>query len=116
MRASLATTAAVALAATSVHAQFDNAWVEFQKSPASLNAGTISSGSIETDVIWGDLDKDGRDDLVIVRKQPFTSAGKRTNILLMNEGEVVDCGTHQELLARCPAYQRMQNYGLEEAA
>ena len=37
-------------------------------------------------------------------------------ILLMNEGEVVDCGTHQELLARCPAYQRMQNYGLEEAA
>ena len=37
-------------------------------------------------------------------------------ILLMNEGHVIDCGTHNELLARCPTYQRMQNIGLEEVA
>ncbi|QEG23505.1 ABC transporter ATP-binding protein [Mariniblastus fucicola] len=37
-------------------------------------------------------------------------------ILLMDGGEVVDCGTHNELLARCPVYQRMQNFGLDEVA
>ena len=37
-------------------------------------------------------------------------------ILLMNEGLVVDCGTHEELLGRCPTYRRMQNHDLEEVA
>jgi ATP-binding cassette subfamily B protein/subfamily B ATP-binding cassette protein MsbA len=37
-------------------------------------------------------------------------------ILLMDGGQVVDCGTHEELLARCPTYQRMRNFGLEEVA
>ena len=37
-------------------------------------------------------------------------------ILLMDAGQVVDCGTHNELLARCPAYQRMQNFDLDEVA
>ena len=37
-------------------------------------------------------------------------------ILLMDGGKVIDCGTHNELLARCPAYQRMQSFGLDEVA
>ena len=37
-------------------------------------------------------------------------------ILMMDDGRVVDCGTHNELLARCPAYQRMRNFGLDEVA
>lgn len=37
-------------------------------------------------------------------------------ILMMDGGEIVDCGTHNELLARCPAYQRMRNFGLDEVA
>jgi ATP-binding cassette subfamily B protein/subfamily B ATP-binding cassette protein MsbA len=37
-------------------------------------------------------------------------------ILIMDAGQVVDCGTHEELLARCPSYQRMRNFGLEGAA
>lgn len=37
-------------------------------------------------------------------------------ILLMDNGQIVDCGTHNELLARCPSYQRMRNFGLDEVA
>ncbi|MHC5211796.1 MAG: FG-GAP repeat domain-containing protein [Planctomycetota bacterium] len=76
--------------ATPVTAQsFGNAWVTFEKQRSALSAGEISSSSIETDMHWGDLDKDGFTDAVIVRKQPFTTAGKRTNILLMNENGVL---------------------------
>ena len=43
----------------------------------------------EKDYAWGDVDKDGDTDLVVVRKQPFTTTGKRVNLLLMNEGGVL---------------------------
>jgi ATP-binding cassette subfamily B protein/subfamily B ATP-binding cassette protein MsbA len=37
-------------------------------------------------------------------------------IMIMNDGQVVDCGTHEQLMARCHSYQRMRNLGLEGAA
>ena len=37
-------------------------------------------------------------------------------IMLMKNGAVVDCGTHEQLLARCPEYQKMRNYDFVEAA
>ena len=37
-------------------------------------------------------------------------------IMLMKNGLVVDCGTHEQLLARCPEYQKMRNLSLVEAA
>ncbi len=37
-------------------------------------------------------------------------------IILMSDGKVVDFGTHQQLLARCPDYQRLRSLDLEEAA
>ena len=53
--------------------------------PSSLVVNDLE----EKDYAWGDLDRDGDTDLVIVRKQPFTSTGKRVNVLLMNEGGVL---------------------------
>ena len=43
----------------------------------------------EKDYAWGDIDNDGDTDLVVVRKQPFTTPGKRPNVLLMNENGVL---------------------------
>ena len=37
-------------------------------------------------------------------------------IMLMKEGLVVDCGTHEQLLSRCPEYQKMRNFDFVEAA
>ena len=67
-------------------------WVQFtDETGARLSvAANLGSGDTdEKDYAWADLDKDGDIDLVIVRKEPFTSAGKRVNLLLMNEGGVL---------------------------
>jgi len=63
------------------------AWVEFQDETATRFAGI--SDTDEKDYAWGDVDKDGDVDLVVVRKEPFTSPGKRVNFLLMNENGVL---------------------------
>lgn len=67
-------------------------WVEFADETASrLNApGSIGvSDPDEKDYAFADLDQDGDIDLVCVRKQPFTSTGKRINALFMNENGVL---------------------------
>ena len=35
---------------------------------------------------WGDVDRDGDVDLIVARKEPFTTTGRRANVLLINEG------------------------------
>ena len=81
----------LSLCVPAAQAQLNNQWVEFTRNDGSLGAGlaNISSFDTEVDFAWGDFDKNGLDDLAIVRKEAFTSAGKRTNLLLMNEGGVL---------------------------
>lgn len=47
------------------------------------------SDSQEKDYAVGDIDNDGDDDLICVRKEPFTSTGRDVNVLFMNEGGVL---------------------------
>ncbi|MCH8252889.1 MAG: VCBS repeat-containing protein [Planctomycetes bacterium] len=71
---------------------FASDWVDYTNetsarlvAPNSLGAGDTQ----EKDYAWGDVDKDGDIDLVVVRKQPFTTTGKRVNVLFMNEGGIL---------------------------
>lgn len=76
---------------TGATAQFGNEWVEFSKDNSRIQADSslVLNDTQEKDYAWGDVDNDGWTDLVVVRKQPFTSSGKRTNVLLMNENGVL---------------------------
>ena len=57
---------------------------------------------------------EGRTTVVITHRMSTLELVDR--IMVMKEGRVVDCGTHQQLLARCPDYQRMRNLQLDEVA
>ena len=84
-----ATLASVALLAVPAFAQN---WVDFvNETGARLQADpSVSTSDVqEKDYIVGDLDNDGDEDLICVRKQPFTSTGRDINILFMNEGGVL---------------------------
>jgi FG-GAP-like repeat len=66
-------------------------WVEYSKDNSKLigPSNLLLNDTQEKDYAWADLDQDGWTDLVIVRKQPFTTQGRKKNLLLMNEGGVL---------------------------
>ena len=90
-------TAGLALSGLSAaaSAQFNNQWLEFEvnSSMMNLSATALSNGNTETDFAWGDVDGDGDTDVVVVRKQTFTSTGKRANFLLRNDNGVLNDAT-----------------------
>ena len=62
-------------------------WVEFTNETAtrlSATSNLVATDGNEKDYAWADIDRDGDLDMAIVRKQNFTSPGKRANVLLMN--------------------------------
>lgn len=82
----------VVLSSGTSAAQFNNQWLSFKDETAIRLPGgalSISNPSTEVDLDWADLDQDGFTDLVVVRKEPFSTLGLRTNVLLMNEGGVL---------------------------
>ncbi len=82
--------AVIALCGATAQAQIN--WVTYtldNSQISGISTTSISNSSNETDIEWVDMDLDGWTDVVIVRKQPFTSTGKRTNLLMMNENGVL---------------------------
>lgn len=75
---------------------FNNQWLSFTKDNSKLVSPIIppTETGTEIDVHWGDLDQDGWTDLVTVRKQDFTSVGKRRNLFLKNINGVLTDSTN----------------------
>ncbi|MCZ6445853.1 MAG: VCBS repeat-containing protein, partial [Planctomycetota bacterium] len=86
---------AAANAANCPQCQPTAGWVNFVnetsvRMPTPPNDAALSTlDTQEKDYAWGDVDQDGDIDLVVVRKQPFTTTGKRANVLFLNEGGVL---------------------------
>jgi VCBS repeat protein len=84
--------AAALLTAGPAFAQFGVNWVEYQNQTATRLVSDPLLGvndPEEKDYAWGDVDKDGDIDLVVVRKVPFTNPGGKVNVLFMNENGVL---------------------------
>ena len=64
-------------------------WVNETSTRLAGDSATLLNDVEEKDYAWGDIDKDGDIDLIIVRKEPFTSSGKKTNVLLLNKNGVL---------------------------
>ena len=56
----------------------------------------------------------GRTTVVITHRMSTLELVDR--IMILKQGRIVDCGTHEQLIARCNEYRRMRNLYLNEAA
>lgn len=73
----------------SSHVVAQNVWFR-EVSADRLVLSSVGLGDDEEkDIATGDFDKDGWVDVVVVRKEPFSIAGARGDVLLMNEGGVL---------------------------
>jgi hypothetical protein len=86
------------LGAIPAQAQVNQRWLEFRNETSTrlvAAPGLGVSDNQEKDYAWGDFDKDGWVDLVVVRKEPFTTPGKAAGVLFMNENGVLTDRTTQ---------------------
>ena len=90
------------LVAVPAQAQLNQQWLEYRNETGtrlSASPGVGASDPEEKDYATGDFDRDGWVDLVVVRKQPFTTAGKKPGVLFMNLNGVLTDRTAQYAVA-----------------
>ena len=49
-----------------------------------------------------------KDKMIFVVAQRISSVINADNIIVLNDGEIVGCGTHEELLKTCPIYKEIK--------
>lgn len=66
-------------------------WLDFTRDDARISAQNfVGLGDVEEkDYATGDFDRDGWIDLISVRKEPFTTTGRRRNVLFMNRSGIL---------------------------
>jgi hypothetical protein len=98
---------ATALCAAPAMAQFNVQWVQYANQTGTRLSADPTVGTADTqekDYAVGDFNRDGWTDLVVVRKQPFTTAGKARGVLFMNENGVLTDRTSTLASASSPAF------------
>ena len=90
LTASLAPTLAALASAQSVD------WAQFVREDSRISApnSLVLGDNQEKDMAWADFDRDGWVDLIIVRKQPFTTTGRHQNVLLILRLCLYSCHPH----------------------
>lgn len=94
-------------------------WVVFEEQTAirmpttdGLNDHTVTTDDPdEKDYAWGDFDQDGDVDVVVVRKQPWSTPGRRRNVLFMNEGITEGHSINGVLIDRSAEYASAADIG-----
>lgn len=46
--------------------------------------------------------------MIFIVAQRISSVINADNIIVLNDGEIVGCGTHEELLKTCPIYKEIK--------
>lgn len=83
------TVAAMSCCLLSANLLAQSNWVDFTDERSRLQFDT--NDDQEKDMLVGDVDNDGDEDIIVVRKRPFSVDGPRVNLLLINEnGNLVD--------------------------
>lgn len=83
-------------------------WIEWQDATATNLSAAPAVGANdveEKDYVVGDFDQDGDNDVICVRKLPFTTFGNRTNVLFMNVSGVLT----DQTAALCPDFATADN-------
>ncbi len=70
-------------------------WVDFTDDRSRMMFDTDDGE--EKDIAIGDIDNDGDEDVVVVRKKPFSVDGERINLLLINQNGVLVDQTMQHI-------------------
>ena len=70
-------------------------WFREESSTRLILTSVAANDNEEKDIGIGDFDKDGWVDIVVVRKEPFSTPGAHADVLLMNENGVLTDRTAQ---------------------
>jgi hypothetical protein len=94
---SIVAAGALLLLADASSAQVDVQWVTFTKQPSKLAVApsAITTADTQAEFQTGDLNNDGWDDLVVMRKEQASQEGKRADMLLINVNGVLTDMTAQ---------------------